>query len=247
MKGLPIEGFDKYISLGDNCEAGLQFWRIGYDESSIFRFTIVDSDRLINIIENDFADIFCKENLIPASVDHMIRDTKTGVAFHSELYSAIDPTSGKRSFRNDYDFEEVFAKEKAKIEYFIRKWRELVSSKERVLYFIKKNQCSNRDDAESILNAFLKHYPEHDFLILYIQPISLHEPDWGYERLHNVYVDYLAPYDNTEEGADIAGWNELFRRYPLKNHLEREEPRIRRKSMLLNFVKKLGRRLRMLS
>ncbi len=247
MKDLSIDGFDRYISLGDNCEAGLQFWRIGYDESSIFRFTIIDSDKLIKIIENDFADIFCKENLIPASVDHMVRDTETEIAFHSELYSAIDTASGKRSFRNDYDFDEVFAKEKTKIEYFVRKWRELVSSKERVLYFIKKNQLSNREDAENILNTFLRYYPEHDFLILYIQPKSLNEPDWGYERLHNVYVDYLAPYDNSEEGADIAGWNELFRRYPLRNQLEREKPRVQRKNVLFGVAKKLGTKLRKLS
>gem|GEM_PF-1794151 len=247
MKDLPIEGFDRYISLGDNCEAGLQFWRIGYDESSIFRFTIIDSDKLINIIENNFTDIFDRENLVPASVDHMIRDTKTGIAFHSELYSAIDPTNGKRSFRNDYNFDEVFAKEKTKVEYFVQKWRELTSSKERVLYFIKKNQCSNREDAENILNTFLKHYPEHDFLILYIQPITLFEPDWGFERLHNVYVDHLAPYDNTEEGADTTGWNELFRRYPRKNQLEKEKLGYQTKIMLPRFLKELVIKLRKLS
>ncbi len=247
MKDMPIEGFDRYISLGDNCEAGLQFWRIGYDESSIFRFTIIDSDKLINIIENNFADIFCKENLVPASVDHMIRDTKTGIAFHSELYSAIDPGSGKRSFRNDYDFDEVFTKEKTKIEYFVQKWRELVSSKERILYFIKKNHDSNREDAETILNTFLKYYPEHDFLILYIQPRSLYEPDWRYERLHNVYVDHLAPYDNTEAGADISGWNDIFRRYPLKNKLEKEKQEYQKKVILPSFLKKLRRKLRKLS
>ncbi len=239
MKDLPIEGFDRYISLGDNCEAGLQFWRIGYDESSIFRFTIIDSDKLINIIENDFADIFCKENLIPASVDHMIRDIKTGIAFHSELYSAVDTSSGKRSFRDDYDFDEVFAKEKTKIAYFVRKWRKLVSSKERILYFIKKNQLSNREDAESILNTFMKHYPEHDFQILYIQPKSLYEPDWGYERLHNVYVDYLAPYDNTEEGADVQGWNKLFSQYPLKKLPGKKKIRHFGKKLLSKFANAL--------
>lgn len=244
MKDLPIEGFDRYISLGDNCEAGLQFWRIGYDESSIFRFTIIDSDKLIQVIENDFADFFCKENLQPAAVDYMVRDIKTGVAFHSQLYSTVDKSSGKRSFRNDYNFNEVFANEKTKIEYFVQKWRKLVSSKERILYFIKKNQLSNREDAETILNTFLKYYPEHDFLILYIQPMALYEPDWGYERLHNVYVDHLAPYDNSEAGADISGWDNIFRQYPLKNQLEKEKPGSKKKVMLPHFLKKLSRQLR---
>lgn len=241
MKNLSSESFDRYISLGDNCEAGLQFWRIGYDESSIFRFTIIDSDKLIEIIENNFTDIFCKENLIPANVDHMIRDTKTGIAFHSELYSAINSVNGKRSFRDDYDFDVVFAKEKTKIGYLVQKWRELVSSDERVLYFIKKNQSSNREDAEKILNTFLNNYPEHNFLILYIQPLSLYEPDWGFKKLRNVYVDYLAPYENTEKGADVHGWDKLFSQYPLKKLANKKEPGHFGEKLLSGFAKVLRR------
>ncbi len=235
-----LKSFDRYISLGDNCEAGLQFWRIGYDESSIFRFTTIDSDNLLKLIENDFADIFCKEALSPAYVDHMVRDTKTGIAFHSKLYSSIDKNTGKRFFRNDYDFDKVYAEEKTKIEYLVKKWRDLVSSKERVLYFIKKNQLSNRADAEKILNTFLKHYPEHDFLILYIQPQSLSETDWGYERLHNVYVEYLAPYDNAETGADVNGWDKLFAKYPLKKPFAKKRPWSAGKKLFRKFIGKTG-------
>lgn len=208
--------FDHYVSLGDNCEAGFQFWRIDYNESSIFRFVVIDSDSLVTLIENDFKDFFIKENLTPASVDHMVWDTKTKVAFHSKLYSTLDKESGERHFRDDYDFDEIYKSEKSKVDYLVDKWRKLVSSPKRVLYFIKRNQYSSRQDAEKILRAFQNCYPAHDFLILYIQPRSLAEPDWGYDKLDNVYLDYLAPYDNSQNGADTAGWDNIFARYPLR-------------------------------
>ncbi|MBN2808194.1 MAG: hypothetical protein JXR80_01735 [Deltaproteobacteria bacterium] len=208
--------FDHYISLGDNCEAGFQFWRINYNESSIFRFVVVDSDKLISLIRSDFQDLFVKENLKPAEIDSMIRDTKTSVAFHSKLYSKLDPQSGRRHFRNDYDFDKIYAVEKSKVDYLVNKWRKLTSSSDRVLYFIKRNQFSSREDAEMVLEGFQSCYPGHNFLILYIQPRTLEEPSWGYEQLHNVYVDFLAPYENSQKGADINGWNKLFAQYPLK-------------------------------
>ena len=216
MPELESEYFDEYISLGDNCEAGLQFWRINYHEGSIFRFSIIDSEDLTNLIRSNFKNIFLKENLNPAPVDYMVRDTKTNIALHSALYPSLDKVSGKRFFRNDYDFDEVYREEKRKVDYLVEKWRELVSSPKRVLYFIKRNQLSNQNDAEMVLETFLEIYPEHNFIILYIQPESLREPDWEHEKLHNVYVDFLAPYDNSEKGADAKGWDKLFTQYPLK-------------------------------
>ena len=215
--------FDQYVSLGDNCEAGFQFWRINYNESGIFRFVVIDSNSLINLIESDFKDLFEKENLKPASVDDMVWDTKTQVAFHSKLYSAIEPESGERHFRNDYNFDNVYDNEKNKVEYLVNKWRELVSSQKRVLYFIKKNQNPSREDAEKVLRTFQSCYPAHDFLILYIQPREFEESCWGYERLHNIYFDFLAPYDDSQKGADIAGWDNLFAQYPLRSNVIRQQ------------------------
>jgi len=211
------KAFDAYISLGDNCEPGLQFRRIGYEESSLFRFTVVDSEPLIKLLRNDFKDLFLKENIEPASVDHMVIDRLTGVAFHSKLYSTIDKISNQRVFRNDYDFNKVYREEKKKVDYLVEKWRHLVASDKRVLYFRKRNCNSGREDAETILATFNDCYPGHDFLILYIQSRDRSEPDWGHSRLRNLYLDYLAPYDKVETGADNRGWNMIFRDYPLSH------------------------------
>lgn len=131
------------------------------------------------LLDNNLADIFLKEYLEPASVDHMVRDTKNRIAFYSSLYSSLDEISGVRSFRDDYDFDAIYREEKRKIDYLVKKWKNLTSSSKRVLYFIKKNGNSSREDAEKVLNTFLKNYPAHNFLILYIQPKALFEADWG--------------------------------------------------------------------
>jgi len=210
--------FDAYISLGDNCEPGLQFRRIGYEESSIFRFTVIETQALKSLLENDFNNLFLKENLEPASVDHMVIDRLTGVAFHSRLFSRLDPGSGRRVFRDDYDFDRVYQQERKKIDYLVDKWRRLVASDQKVLYFRKRNYNSGREDAETILETFERCYPRHDFLILYLQPRELAEPDWGFKRLRNLYyLEHLAPYDDAETGADQRGWDRIFRDYPLRH------------------------------
>ncbi|NPA24730.1 MAG: hypothetical protein GXO34_02760 [Deltaproteobacteria bacterium] len=211
------ENFDAYISLGDNCEPGLQFRRIGYQRSSLFRYTTVTSNALITLINNDFSDLFLKENLEPAAVDHMVFDRGSGMAFHSRLYSRFDPDIGKRTFRTDYDFDKIYRQEKNKVDYLVDKWHKLAASSQKVLYFFKNNQGSSRKEAVALRDTLANRYPEHDFLILYLQPRSLFEPPWGEARLANVYLDHLAPYDNALKGADRQGWNHLFRNYPLKH------------------------------
>ena len=207
--------FDCYISLGDNCEAGLQFRRIGHEVSSIFRYAFIKPDDMRALLLQDFAGVFLKENLTPPMDFHMVRDKKTGLVLHSDLKSTMD-NEGKRIFSNDYNFDEVFCSEKSKVDYLVTKWRSLVRSKKKVMYFFKCNDQSSREDAEILLGVFQNCYPQHDYHILYIQPKALHEPPWGYQRLHNVYLDHLAPYDNTDYGADIRGWNRIFEAYPLK-------------------------------
>jgi hypothetical protein len=209
------KSFDCYISLGDNCEAGLQFRRIGHEVSSIFRFAFIEPDDMRKILLSDFDGIFLKENLTPPVDCHMVRDIKTGLVLHSKLTSITDG-EGKRTFCDNYNFDKVYDSEKNKVNHLVAKWRALVRSGKRVGYFFKHNLSSSREDAETLLSLFQRCYPQHNYHLLYIQPKLLYEPPWGYERLHNVYLDHLAPYDNAENGADVAGWNKIFREFPLK-------------------------------
>ena len=64
-----LENNDKlqrFESLGDNCEL-LSFLReSGYDEGSLFRWTLIKNyHALLKLIESDFAGLYVYENLTP--------------------------------------------------------------------------------------------------------------------------------------------------------------------------------------
>ena len=113
--------YDAYISLGSNCEAGFQLRRIGYNDSSFFRWTLSPYKSTFNLIQNDFKNLFLKENLVPVW-DNMVEDTKYKISFHSKLLSKQDEVTKQRSFLDTYDFEQIYQSEYQKIQHFIQKW-----------------------------------------------------------------------------------------------------------------------------
>lgn len=204
--------YNAYISLGNNCEAGLQFRRIQYENSSFFRFTYSPFKSTIELIKNDFKNVFLKENLVPLT-DTLVRDTKYGISFHSRLPSQVD-SQGKRQFLYSSDFDELYNQDYGKVLYLVNKWFRLVNSNTNTLYFIKDEKNTSRENAELLLNLFLKKYPDHNFSIVYLQLEQFREPDWGISRLFNRYFPKFAPRHNVPD-TDIEAWNRLFFEFPL--------------------------------
>ena len=204
---------DAYVSLGFNCEIGMQFVRIGYEVSSFFRYTFSPNESTLNLIRNDFRDIYLKENLVPHT-DSMVRDVKYNIMFHSPLASALEPMTGQRRYRKDYDFDAVYANDYRKIVYFIDMWNALAGSEKRVVYFMKAEPNSGRAFAERVLATFHEKYPGHRFTIVYLQPESMREPDWSLPGLVNYYLPSFAPIESAHV-VDTAAWDRLFAEYPL--------------------------------
>jgi hypothetical protein len=205
--------YDSYISLGSNCEAGFQFKRIGYNESSFFRWTLSSFESTYNLIQNNFQNLYLKDHLVPVW-DNMVEDTKYKISFHSKLLSKIDQQNNRRYFLSDYNFDAIYQEEFQKLQYFVHKWNALVNSDQYVLYIIKQEQNSSKAQATKLLNLFEQKYPEHKFTIIYIQHKKYQEPDWGLNKLKNVYFPSFAPVDQADNG-DIDSWNELFSKFPL--------------------------------
>ena len=209
--------YDTYISLGSNCEAGFQLKRIGHNESSFFRWTLSPYRSTFNLIENNFQDLYLPENLVPVW-DNMVEDSKYKISFHSKLLSKQDPKTERRVFLASYNFKQTYRSEYQKIQYFIRKWYDLVNSDKSVLYIIKQEQHGSKYNAKKLFDLFTVKYPQHDFAIAYIQHQSKQEAAWEYDRLHNLYFPHFAPIDRADCG-DLKSWNELFQRFPLKQQL----------------------------
>jgi len=190
--------YDYFVSLGNNCEIGLQLRRVGYDKSSFFRFTYCNYASLVNILENQFRDIFLLENLIPHT-DNMVKDTKYNIVFHSKLHSTL--RDGSREFIRNKDFKEVYTQEFEKHNYLIQKDMALFRSKQKILFFIKSNMLLQMEQLDKLVDIFKKYNPDMKFQILYITPqpyissndfvsiekISKYAPD---ANVHDVDLDY---------------------------------------------------------
>jgi len=218
--------FDAFVSLGNNCEPAVQMVRHGYDEGSFFRYSLSSTDEVCRLVLTDFAGVYQKENLVPCS-DNMVRDVLTGVSLHSDLRSQIDPATGERRFRTDYDFDAIYRREREKIGYLIEKWRRLTASDARVLY-IRKHDGSDprppegapheggrgRVRAQVLSDALRTKYPNHDFTLLFLQTDDERQNDWGLPRVVNRYFTRFASRHAIHDGQ-IAEWDQLFADFPL--------------------------------
>lgn len=220
--------YDAYISLGTNCEAGLNFRRIGYEVSSFFRFTSSSYESTMQLIERDFKDVYLKENIQPV-LDHMIRDLGTSIVHHTALHSKEE--NGVRQFSPDYDFEEAYAKEASKIQYFVQKWNDLTASDQKVLYIFQNPHFTSRQRAEDMLALLRRKYPKHNCDLLYIQLEAHREPEWPTEGLFNRYFARFAPYDDAYS-YDQAAWDRIFAEFPLKPTADRGASKDKQVSLL---------------
>lgn len=208
-------GYDAYVSLGNNCEVGLQFRRIGYEESSFFRFTSNSLESVLAIIRNDFAGVFQRENLQPHT-DDMVMDTRYDIVFHSGLKSVENPGSAQRHFLPSYDFDEVYGcKDAPKVRHLVAKWHALTRSQQEVLYILKLNDENRRALATDLLALFREKYPAHRATILCLQTVDPAESDWEVPGLINRHFPRFAPFDNTHD-ADTAAWDRIFAEFPLR-------------------------------
>ena len=212
--------FDAYIPLGDNCETGMQFWNIGYQESSFFRFTASRYSVTYNILKNNFQHIFSRENLIPKSNNNgMVLDTKYNISFHSSLKSQSDVSTGEPIFLNDAEFELTFENESSKINYLISKWNKMMDSDRKILFILKNDSKTRRlreRHVSKISDLFLRRYNNHNFKIVCIQLDKFREPEWQNSYLANRYFNYFAPRGtNLAQTSNWACWNQLFEEFPL--------------------------------
>lgn len=208
--------YDTYISLGSNCEAGFQLRRIGYDESSFFRWALSPYKSTVNLIRNDFENLYLKENLVPVW-DNMVEDSKYKISFHSKLLSQQEENK-QRYFIDTYNFDQMYQEEYQKIQHFVNKWFSLVNSDKLVLYIIKQEKHGSKYNAKKLLDLFEEKYPHHKFTIAYIQHEDKKDSEWEYDKLKNIYFPRFAPIHLSNQG-DVDAWDKLFARFPLKQKL----------------------------
>jgi len=200
--------YKHFISLGYNCETGLALRRFGYDESSIFRFTYVKFDSMLQCLQQHFKDFFLFDNIV-AHADNMVRDTRYDVIFHSKMISK--EKNGIRKFLPNHQILlDIYKQEYQKIQYLIDKWNTIIAHDEPVLYIVKPDRQLLQQDILQLYDT-LKSYGSSNFEIL-----ILCKEEWSCEfYIDGVYYhvfSYFAPIHDTH-AVDEKNWKKIYARY----------------------------------
>lgn len=198
--------FDRYVSLGSNCEVGFQLKRVrAAAESGFFTWNITEPDALISLLDSDFSGILHKENLSLHTGGHLARDKSHDFMVHH----LFDPVQ----FNSAPDFDDKLQTLKAKFDYFVRKFREEAALPGRTAYFYKNVHSDARGFALQV-HALLKRYHRaNPFTLIVLQPAETMAPDWGIPDIRNRYLKRFAPYDDTSDGH-VPSWDAVFREFP---------------------------------
>lgn len=106
---------ERFESLGDNCEFGFFERFHGREVGSLLRWAVTPPESLAKAIRSGFSGIYDFEYLMP-NTDGMVRDTRSGIAFHSRMASKDNVF-----LANDQDRYEIFKGEQEKINYLTAK------------------------------------------------------------------------------------------------------------------------------
>ncbi len=205
--------FDRYVSLGRDCEVGFQLKRVrGSQESGFFNWNFTDCRALLSILEADFAGILKEENLSMHAGGAMLRDASHDYFLHHEFDVTL--------FKTAPDFAEKLARLRAKFNYFVELFRGGASTAGQTAYFLKLCDPANaREAALAIHNALARYHAARPFTLIVLQSQEAKADDWGIVNLHNRYVRRFAPHDDNVD-AHLPSWDEIFREFPHREGLK---------------------------
>lgn len=209
---MPNKKFDAYISLGDNCEIGLNFHRIGYHYSSIFRFSMTPTDSLIKCLENRLSDLFVE---VEPVAGNMCRCKKYGISFHTKMHSKI--MDGQRVFIHPDLVSTIHKDDLLKVEYLKCKLIEDLSSSKDILYIIKSNKGIPENKLSRIRDLIVGYGGKPTIL-----HISTNE-GVNYKMDGVIFESFprFAPYSNAHD-YDKSTWDYIFSKYGLREEVFNE-------------------------
>lgn len=202
--------FDEYISIGDNCEAGLNFRRIGNEHSSLFRFARCNLEQVIDLLENEALGLF--DTVKPVSKD-MIMCERYGISWHTNIKSK--KTDEKWTFIDDMEIiNKQLPLEREKLIYLYEKLIFDIKNKDIAIFF-KSNfgfSIEKIIDLEKIISSISKN---NNHLIIIGTTCETKIFGHGFPR--NTVIEkfsYFPPYSDAH-GYSQECWDRVFRKYPL--------------------------------
>jgi hypothetical protein len=194
----------RFESLGDNCEFGFVQRANGYEDGALLRWSISPLDKLILCLDNNFKDFYVFDNLEPSAPD-MVRDTGTGLMFHTQMHS-IDG----RFVLGDAVRQDIYAKEKSKMDHLLDKFRRRIQQPGTICVY-KRNSGTTDDEAQRLQRS-LNGLGQSTLLLV---KSTDDKARWGtVERSPLGFVvgllDEFAPYFAADQ-VSIRVWNALLK------------------------------------
>lgn len=198
----------RFESLGDNCEFAFFLRESGYDEGSLFRWTLIKNyHALLKLIESDFAGLYVYENLTPSWQD-MVLDQQYDICFHTEMYS--DNKNDSWVWR--YSAQEndlIYKKEVEKITYLISKFKKSLVDDNKI--FVVKSNGNNLDD---IVSALAKEFKKHgNSKILYVKSnVETSAPGEIKKVTDNLFIGAIDRFADNSRANEYSreGWQAII-------------------------------------
>ncbi len=198
--------FNRYASLGRDCEVGFQLKRVrGAQETGFFNWNITDPSALVSLLESDFKGILQPKNLSLHDDGGLVRDSSHDFMVHHEF----DPSL----FKSAPDFLEKLARLQAKFAHFVNLFRIAAASPGRTAYFYKCAESGARELALKVQLLLSRYHGQNPFDLIILQTADRHEPDWGIPGIYNRYLKRFAPFNDTPD-AHVQSWDAVFRAFP---------------------------------
>lgn len=203
--------YEDFESIGDNCEFAFFLRESGYDDGSMFRWTLIKNyESFLNLLNNDFNNIYKYENLVPSWQD-MVLDKSCDICFHTTMYS--DNSSDCWQWRfSEEENRKIHSKELEKIQYLVEKFKKGVSSGNKT--YVLKNNANNLDDLALRISNYLK--SKGTCNLLYVKEASGSNLSGNVRKLaENFFVGFIdrfADYSRANEYSRQS-WESLLKNY----------------------------------
>lgn len=211
QKGESMPGFDRYVSLGRDCEVGFQLKRVrGAQESGFFNWNFTDPAALISLLRSDFSGILQEKNLSIHGSGALIKDSSHDYFLHHEFDLSL--------FKNAPDFAVKLKLLQEKFRFFVESFRRNAQSPEVTAYFLKCEEPGAKDIALTVQSELLRYHQNNPFTLIVLQTIDKAEEDWGISGIHNRYMKRFAPHNDALDGH-VPSWDNVFREFPHRQPL----------------------------
>jgi hypothetical protein len=205
MDNLPTTILERFESIGDNCEFGFVQRANGYEDGGLLRWAISPLDKLIFCLDTGFDNFYLFENLEPSAPD-MVRDSGTGLIFHTKMRSVEGEfvlSVGRR--------REIYTEERKKMYYLLDKFRQKL--RQPVTICVYKRNMGVTDQEAARLQKSLNGLGDNTLLLV---RSTEEQEKWScVERSPSGFlvgfVDRFAPYSNADR-VSIDIWNELIKK-----------------------------------